>query len=472
MKDASITSPLQHMFHSMKIARNSHPTVPYETRKAWLNALEALLNDFEPQLITAMQADFTHRSREECLSLDLGTSISQVRYARRHLKRWMRNRLLSTPPAFWPARAHMRPQPRGVVGIMAPWNFPIYLAIAPMAAALAAGNRVMLKPSELCPRTSAVLATALGQYFENDVVHVALGATDVAAKFAALPFDHLLFTGSTTVGRKVAMAAAQNLTPVTLELGGKSPAIVMPSADLDRAARRIAWGKATNAGQVCVAPDYALVPRDQMPAFAEKVAASWRRFYPEGAASLDYCGTISQRHLNRLEGMLDDAKGAGAQIVQLSNENIPQGQRKFAPALVVDPPLDLPLMSEEIFGPILPIVPYDTPQEALDFVAMRDHPLALYVFAQNKDEQDLWLDKSLSGGVTINDTVIHVAVDTLPFGGVGASGYGAYHGSKGFETFSHMKPVLRQAKWNAMALTEAPSTRRKSRILKIARRFM
>ncbi|MFT6528350.1 MAG: acyl-CoA reductase-like NAD-dependent aldehyde dehydrogenase, partial [Celeribacter sp.] len=290
--------------------------------------------------------------------------------------------------------------------------------------------------------------------------------------FAALPFDHLLFTGSTTVGRKVAMAAAQNLTPVTLELGGKSPAIVMPSADLDRAARRIAWGKATNAGQVCVAPDYALVPRDQMPAFAEKVAASWRRFYPEGAASLDYCGTISQSHLSRLEGMLDDAKGAGAQIVQLSNENIPQGQRKFAPALVIDPPLDLPLMSEEIFGPILPIVPYDTPQEALDFVAMRDHPLALYVFAQNKDEQDLWLDKSLSGGVTINDTVIHVAVDTLPFGGVGASGYGAYHGSKGFETFSHMKPVLRQAKWNAMALTEAPSTRRKSRILKIARRFM
>lgn len=460
------------MFQSIQTAQSAQPYPCRDTRLTRLDKLIAFLTDHEQRLIKAMQADFTHRSREECLSLDLGTSMSQARQARRHLKRWMRPRHVATPLAFWPARARIHPQPRGVVGIMAPWNFPVYLAIAPLAGALAAGNRVMIKPSEHAPATSTALADGLAQYFEADEIQVVLGGADVAAQFSALPFDHLLFTGSTEIGRKVATAAAQNLTPVTLELGGKSPAIVMPSADLNRAARRIAWGRALSAGQVCVAPDYALVPRDLVETFAAKIEKAWQRFYPQGAASPDYCGIISEPHRARLDAMLDEVRGKGVKVTQLTQTDLPQGQRKFAPALVIDPPRDSAIMRQEIFGPILPIIPYDTPQEALNFVAQRDHPLALYIFAENKLEQDLWLTQSQSGGVTINDTVIQVAVDTLPFGGVGASGYGAYHGKTGFETFSHMKPVVRQAKWNAMALTEAPSTRRKSRILKIARRLM
>jgi acyl-CoA reductase-like NAD-dependent aldehyde dehydrogenase len=456
----------------MRASHRAQPLPDLEKRRMWLERLEELVTGYEARLIAAMQDDFSHRSREECMNLDLGTSHSQIRAAKRHLRWWMRKRFVMTPLTFLPARAHLRPQPRGVVGIMAPWNFPVYLAIAPMAAALAAGNRVMLKPSELTPKTSAVLAEAIERLFEPDEVCVVQGGPNVAAKFSALPFDHLLFTGSTEVGRKVAAAAAQNLTPVTLELGGKSPAIVMPSADLDRAARRIMWGKTVNAGQVCVAPDYVLVPRDQLAEFSAKAEAAMRKFYPKGAASKDYCGIISEQHLARLDDMLTESEEHGSQVIQLVENDMPESKRTCAPALVVNPPLDGRLMTEEIFGPILPIIPYDTPDEAIKFVAERDHPLALYVFAENKDEQDLWLDRSISGGVTVNDTVIHVAVDTLPFGGVGASGYGAYHGKAGFETFSHMKPVLRQAKWNFMGLTEAPMTGMKKRLMRVARKLM
>ncbi|MBU2934620.1 MULTISPECIES: coniferyl aldehyde dehydrogenase [Pacificibacter] len=472
MKTDPALSQLPAQFNTLRTAHRTARTADFETRRAWLDSLEAFLIDFEPQLIASMQADFTHRSREECLSLDLGTSISQVRYQRRHLKWWMRKHYVLPPMTFWPARAYTQAQPRGVVGIMAPWNFPVYLAIAPLAAALAAGNRVMIKPSELSPQTSKVLAEGLAQYFSAEVVQVILGGADVAAAFSALPFDHLLFTGSTAVGRKVAQAAAQNLTPVTLELGGKSPAVVMPSADLDQAARRIIWGTTVNAGQVCVAPDYALVPRDQMDAFVTLAESYLHTFYPKGAASTDYCGVISERHLARMDDLLTEVEARDVKVIQLSEEAIPDGQRKCAPALVIDPPLDCAMMTQEIFGPILPIIPYDTVEQALSFVKTRDHPLALYVFAQDKEDQDLWLERSTSGGVTINDTVIHVAVDSLPFGGVGASGYGAYHGKAGFETFSHMKPVLHQAKWNAMSLTEPPMTGVKKRLMKLARKLM
>lgn len=472
MTDASPTAQINAQFEALKTAQANAPTADLTLRRKWLGQLSHFLTKFEPDLIAAMQADFTHRSHTECLNLDIATSMSQVRYAQRHVRRWMRKRFVPTPLAFLPARAHLHPQARGVVGIMAPWNFPVYLAIAPLAAALAAGNRVMIKPSELAPHTSSVLAKGLAQCMDADVVTVILGDAQTAAAFSSIPFDHLLFTGSTDVGRKVALAAAQNLTPVTLELGGKSPAIVMPSADLDRAARRIAWGKTSNGGQICVAPDYALVPRAQVAEFANKIEAVWKEFYPQGAASPDYCGNISERHLVRLENMLSEAQTNGARMVQLDAGQIPKGQRKIAPALVIDPPLESAVMREEIFGPILPIIPYDTPKDALGFVTARDHPLALYVFAEDRAEQEIWINQSLSGGVAINDTVIHVALDTLPFGGVGASGYGAYHGRAGFDTFSHLKPVLRQAKWNAMGLTEPPITRRKSRLLEFARRFM
>ncbi|WP_417271629.1 coniferyl aldehyde dehydrogenase [Celeribacter sp.] len=459
-------------FELMKSTQAAAPIADAQSRMAQLDALEAALMEYEDALVTAMSADFSHRSVHECRILDITTSLSDIRTNRKHLKRWMRVRRVKTPLQFKPARSEIRPQPLGVVGVIAPWNFPVYLALAPMAAALAAGNRVMIKPSELSPRTSDVLATMISATFPADVATVITGGADVAAAFSALPFDHLLFTGSTAVGRKVAQAAARNLTPVTLELGGKSPVILMPSADLDRAARRIAWGKTTNAGQVCVGPDYVLVPRKKMEMAADAILGAMMRLYPKGTASDDYSAIISERHLARLHAMRDEAKERGAQI--LSNEPTAPiaGARKFAPIVVLDPPLDTAMMREEIFGPILPLIPYDTPEQALAFVAARDHPLALYVFAEEKDEQDLWLDRSISGGVAVNDTVIHVSVDTLPFGGVGASGMGAYHGQAGFETFSHMKPVLRQARWNGMFVTEPPFKGWKARALKALRKVL
>ncbi|WP_417241755.1 coniferyl aldehyde dehydrogenase [Celeribacter sp.] len=452
-------------FEIMKSAHRSAPALGADGRIAQLDALEAALLAHEAELIAAMSADFSHRSAQECRTFDIATSLSDIRTNRKHLKRWMRVRRVKTPLQFKPAKCEIRPQPLGVVGIIAPWNFPVYLALAPMAAALAAGNRVMIKPSELTPRTSDVLARLIATAFPPDVATVITGGADVAAAFSALPFDHLLFTGSTAVGRKVAQAAAGNLTPVTLELGGKSPVVLMPSADMDRAARRIAWGKTANAGQVCVGPDYVLVPRKKMETTADAILGALMRLYPEGAASGDYSAIISGRHLARLHAMRDEAKARGAQILSNEPTEPVAGSRKFAPVVVLDPPLDTAMMREEIFGPILPLIPYDTPEQALAFVAERDHPLALYVFADDKDEQDLWLNGSISGGVTVNDTVIHVSVDTLPFGGVGASGMGAYHGQTGFETFSHMKPVMRQAKWNGMFVTEPPFKGWKIRLL-------
>ncbi|WP_339689612.1 coniferyl aldehyde dehydrogenase [Celeribacter baekdonensis] len=464
------STDLSRMFETMRHAHRAEPVVSYDLRLDRLTRLEEALTKAEPALLTAMSDDFSHRSAQESRTFDIDVSFGEIRTAKRHLKAWMKIRRIRTPLIYKPARAEIRPQPLGVVGVIAPWNFPVMLSLAPIAAALAAGNRVMLKPSELAPRTSAVLRDMIAEAFAPDEIIAIIGGPDVSAAFSALPFDHLFFTGSTGVGRKVAEAAARNLTPVTLELGGKSPAILMPSADLNRAARRIAWGKTANAGQVCVAPDYVLVPRHKIGPMADAVMGAMMRFYPQGAQSPDFAGIITERHLTRLETLLSEAKTRGAEVIRL--EGGTGNTRKFAPALVLDPPLDIALMQEEIFGPILPIVPYDTPQQALEFVAARDHPLALYVFAEDRAEQDLWLDHSISGGVTVNDTVIHVGFDTLPFGGVGASGMGAYHGRAGFETFSHLKPVVRQVKWNGMALIDPPFKGLKARLLKRLRRFM
>lgn len=421
-------------------------------------------------LVEAICADFTHRSPHESRSFDIDTTLAAIKDAQRHLKSWMKPRRVTVPLPFKPARAALYPQPLGVAGIIAPWNFPVYLALAPLVAALAAGNRAMIKPSEAAPRTSDCLRDMIAAAFAPEEVCVITGDAEISAAFAALPFDHLLFTGSTAVGRKVAQAAAANLTPVTLELGGKSPAIVMPSADLEQAARRIAWGRAANAGQICVAPDYALVPRTKMETFADAVIGSWMRFYPDGVDSADYTALAQASQAARIDAMVAQARERGCQI--LSAHDLSAKGQKRAPIIVLDPPPDIALMREEIFGPVLPVVPYDSVEEALAFVADRDHPLALYVFAQDDEEQTLWRDHSLSGSMAINDTVVHVAVDTLPFGGVGASGMGAYHGRAGFETFSHLKPVFKQAKWNGMVLTEPPFKGIRTRILSRIRKWM
>ncbi|WP_417263275.1 coniferyl aldehyde dehydrogenase [Celeribacter sp.] len=466
---AEPTAQLTALFRRQKTAQRGQPVVERDVRLDRLTRLQEALLSAEPALIAAMSDDFSHRPAMESRLYDIDLVLGEIRQAKRHLKRWMRVRRAPVPLVYKPARAELRPQPLGVVGIISPWNFPVQLALAPMVAALAAGNRVMLKPSELTPRTSAALAEMLSGVFAPEEVATVTGGPQIAEAFSALPFDHLFFTGSTSVGRKVAEAAARNLTPVTLELGGKSPAVIMPGADLDRAGRRIAWGKAMNAGQVCVAPDYVLVPRKKMLPMADAIMGGFMHFFPDGPESDDYAAIISERHHARLTAMLAEAEARGAQILRL--EGSTGNARKFAPTVVLDPPQDITLMQEEIFGPILPLVPYDDPQEALDFVAARDHPLALYVFSDNKKEQELWLDHSTSGGVTVNDVAIHVGFGTLPFGGVGASGQGSYHGRAGFETFSHLNPVVRQAKRNGMALAEPPFKGWRKRALGMMRKL-
>ncbi|MCX7567909.1 coniferyl aldehyde dehydrogenase [Sulfitobacter sp. F26169L] len=469
MKDTTLT--MQDRFDAMMDAHKRDPNPDYATRKDRLERLEQALHRFSDDLVAAMMQDFSHRSPSEAATFDVTIPIGDVRMNRRKLRSWMRPRRYHMPKHLLPARGRVLPQPKGVVGVIAPWNFPVYLAVGPLSAALAAGNRVMLKPSELTPRTSEVIAQMIAEVFEPNEVAVLTGGPEIAAAFSELPFGHLLFTGSTQVGRKVAQAAAKNLTPVTLELGGKSPAIVGEHADLAYAAKRIAFGKTTNGGQVCVSPDYALVPRNKMHEFAGAVEGVMKDFFPDVANSTDYTAIVSDRHQQRLQDMIKEAEERGANVVRVGDTS-QANTRKVAPALLIDPPLDIKAMQEEIFGPILPIIPYDTREEAMQFVADRASPLALYIFTDQHAERDAWLSKSLSGGACVNETSFHVVADSMPFGGVGDSGMGSYHGKAGFDTFSHLKSVFYQPKLNASFLFNPPVREYQHKVGKILRKII
>lgn len=457
-------------FERTQAAFRADPNPSAAVRRERLQRLEAVLLAHADELVAAMQADFGHRSATEAGVFDVTVPLGDIRCNRRHLARWMKPRRAAMPWHLLPARGQVIPQPKGVIGVIAPWNFPVYLSLAPVAAAFAAGNRVMLKPSELTPRTSEVMRRMASSAFEPTEWSVHTGEVALARAFANLPFGHLLFTGSTRVGREIAVAAARNLTPVTLELGGKSPAIVGEYADLARAAQRIAFGKCVNAGQVCVAPDYALVPRAQLGAFVEGVEAAMRRFYPQGAASPDLSGIVSEGHHQRLLALLDEAQAGGAELRQpIGGHAAP---RKLTPTLVINPPLDGRLMQEEIFGPILPVLPYDSLAQAQAFVTARPAPLALYIFSERRSEQQAWMKGTLSGGACVNETAFHVIADSLPFGGVGESGTGAYHGQAGFDTFSHLKSVLVQPKLNGGFLFNPPIGPLQHTVGKLLRRFI
>ncbi|MEM7268355.1 MAG: coniferyl aldehyde dehydrogenase [Pseudomonadota bacterium] len=460
------------ILNAMRSAHKAEPYPNYQTRKDRLQRLEKAMHDYADRLVAAMQEDFSHRSAAECNSFDVTLPIGEIRFARRRLRKWMRGKFVMAPKHLLPARGRIAPQPLGVVGIIAPWNFPVLLAIAPAAAALAAGNRMMIKPSEITPKTSAVMTEMLEGAFAPEEIAVVNGGPIISAEFSKLPFDHLLFTGSTKVGREVAKAAAENLTPVTLELGGKSPAIVTPSADMNLAAKRIAFGKTTNAGQICMSPDYAFVPRAELESFTDKLIEAMKGYYPDFGGSDDYTAIVSEGHVARLKAMVDEAEAAGAKVIRLEQGGDPAGARKLAPIVIVDPDPSLKVMQEEIFGPILPVLPYDDQKDALSFVAERDHPLSLYIFADKSADKDLWLKQSLAGGVAINETLFHFACDTLPFGGVGASGMGSYHGDQGFETFSHMKSVFIQPKLNASFLFNPPISGFKETFGKIFRKII
>lgn len=463
--------PLSALFEAQQRASRAQIDVPLAVRLDRLARLQALIDEQGPALAAAVQADFGVRGALLTELADFFVLRAELGQLRKRLRGWMKPQRVSTPIYLQPARAYIQRQPLGVVGIIGPWNYPIQLTLGPAAAALAAGNRVMIKPSELTPRTSALLAELLHARFAADECVVVQGGPDVAHAFASLPFDHLFFTGSTAVGRKVAAAAAPNLTPVTLELGGKSPCIVDPSADIDAVALQIAHGKLLNGGQTCIAPDYVLLPRGREAAFEQALRAAVQRLFPTLAGNPDYAAILTDRHLQRLHGLVDEAREHGARVVALADVPPADGPRQMAPTLVFNPDPSLRLMQEEIFGPVLPVLTCDSADEAIAFINARPRPLALYWFGQDTAARDRVLANTVSGGVTVNDTLMHIAHEHLPFGGVGESGLGAYHGETGFRRFTHEKAVFVQSRWSQGQLFYPPYGPRLQRLLGLLRRL-
>lgn len=419
---------------------------PLAVRRDRLQRLRAALMRHGSDIAEAVLADFGSRSLDFTRLGDVLPAVSMVDYCLKNLERWSRpeRRRPMQPLGLFGARAEVRYEPKGVVGIVAPWNFPVVLAFAPLAQALAAGNRAMLKPSEFTPRTADLFARILAEVFAPEEVAVVTGGPEVGEAFCRLRFDHLIFTGATAIGRKVAQAAAANLVPITLELGGKSPAVVSASADMALAAERIALGKLMNAGQVCLAPDYALVPAGQEEAFVAQVAAATARMYPTMLANPDYAALIADRHVTRLNGLVADAvaKGAHATVVNPAAEDFAASNgRKLPLTILTGVRGDMRVMQDEIFGPVLPVVGYRSIDEAIAQINGGETPLGLYWFGTDPAERDLVLGRARSGGVTVNDVLAHVTIDDLPFGGLGASGIGAYHGVEGFRTFSHARAI-------------------------------
>ncbi len=401
-----------------------------------------MLRDNDAAIRDAISADFGIRAQQETLLLEQFTGDDGIKYALRHLRRWMRTERRSV--AWWslPGSARLMRQPLGAVGIIVPWNYPLYLAVSPLTAALAAGNRVMLKMSEHTPRFGTLFESLIARTFGSDEVMAINGDVGVARAFAALPFDHLLFTGSTDVGREVMKAASANLTPVTLELGGKSPVIVAEGFDIAEAARRIMYGKLINAGQTCVAPDYVLVPKTDIDRFLDACRTATREFFPTLATNPQYTSVINDRQFRRLAASAEDARAKGATLHALHPDPSDAERRRMAPQAVTGVRDDMRIMLEEIFGPLLPIVGYGSIDDAIAYVNARPRPLALYYFGGRSAALDKVLRQTISGGVTVNNTALHVAQEDLPFGGVGPSGMGHYHGKAGFDTFSKQKPVF------------------------------
>lgn len=467
--------PLRDIFDRQFHASRSSPAVPLEERRRRLSLLEKLINEHGESLAVAVDADFGGRGSSLTEVADFVVLRATLGDLKRNLVRWSKAKSVPTPIYLQPARARIERQPLGVVGIIGPWNYPVQLTLGPAATALAAGNRVMLKPSEITPRTSALIAELVAKHFTVDEFAVIQGGADVAAEFAALPFDHLFFTGSTSVGRKVAEAAAANLTPITLELGGKSPCIIDAScADLEDAALKIAHGKLLNAGQTCIAPDYLLLPRASEAAFAAAYGKAVDRMFPKIEGNPDYAAIVTERHHGRLLGLIDDAKAKGGRIEEAGarRDAAPASSRQMPPVLVFGAHAGMRLMQEEIFGPILPVLLYDRLDDVMALINAGPRPLALYWFGADQRALEQVLEGTVSGGVTVNDTLLHVAHERLPFGGVGESGMGAYHGETGFLRFTHQKGVLLQSRWAQGHLLYPPYGQRFQRVMGWIRKLL
>ncbi len=451
---ANTIDEMQTQFLYLKKLSRTQPINDWGTRETQLDNLEVMLSDNQESFAKAISADFGYRSESETQFAELFPSFTGISHAKKHGKKWMKTQRVSISALYMPAHNEIQPQPLGVVGIIVPWNYPLYLAIGPMIDALTAGNRVMIKMSEAAPQFAQTFANAIARYFSPDMVCVVLGEVDIAAAFSELPFDHLLYTGSTAVGRKIMAAAAPNLTPVTLELGGKSPVIVLDDAHLEMVVNRVMMGKTLNAGQTCIAPDYVLVQRQHHDQFIHLAKEWMKKHYPHIENNADYSRIINGEQFKRVKGYLDAL--SGGEIYPLTDAESNIETRFMPPVIVSDPAPDSEVMQEEIFAPILPLVHYETLDEAIHFVNARPRPLALYVFGDNHTGIEKVRNQTVSGGLCINEVIIHVAQHDLPFGGVGESGTGAYHGKAGFERLSHMKPIFVQNKLNGLNLLLPP----------------
>jgi coniferyl-aldehyde dehydrogenase len=463
-----MSSELERAYEQLKDAYRADMFPSTVTRRRQLQVLEGALVNRRQEIARAIDADFGGRSKHETLIAEVYICVQGLRHAAKHLHRWMQPQPRRVGLPFLPGRARVHYQPLGVVGVISPWNYPVQLAVLPVAIALAAGNKVMLKPSEFTPRTSELLQEIFEQVLP-ETVRTVLGGVDVGVAFSQLPFDHLFYTGSTGVGRLVMAAAAKNLTPVTLELGGKSPALVHREYDLAEAAGNIMAGKLFNAGQTCIAPDYVLVPREQEEAFVEAAVAAAGKLYPRLANNEDYTSIVNDHHHRRLLGYVEDAvaKGARQAVINPENESLEGLSHKMAPRILFGVTDEMSVMRDEIFGPILPVVTYDTLGGALDYINDRPRPLAFYYFDNLGTRTEEVLKKTISGGVCVNDCLLHVAQEDLPFGGVGASGMGSYHGFDGFETMSHKRGVFLQSRFAATRLFQPPYGKTVERLLKV-----
>jgi coniferyl-aldehyde dehydrogenase len=421
-----------------------------EIRIDRLDRCIGLLVDHQEEIAEALNKDFGSRSPQMSKFTDVAGSIGPLKHAKENVRKWMRAERRKPTPAilgWFGARAEVHYQPLGVVGVISPWNFPVNLTFTPLAGILSAGNRCMIKPSEFTPSSSALMARMFKKAFDESEIAVCLGGPETGEAFSRLPFDHLLFTGATSIARHVMRAASENLVPVTLELGGKSPVIVGQNANIELTATRVMTGKTMNAGQICLAPDYVLLPEGKREEFVTKATAAVTRMYPTLKDNPDYTSVINQRHYDRLQGYISEAKQKGAKVVEINpaKEDLrQQPHHKIAPTIILDPSDELKVMQDEIFGPVLPVKTYKSVDEAIDYVNAKPRPLGLYYFGGEGAEKERVLTRTTSGGVTVNDTIMHVAMEDLPFGGVGPSGMGAYHGIDGFRQFSHRKAVYQQ----------------------------
>lgn len=453
-----VQAPLLATLERQRAAFDAEGEVAHATRVDRLDRCIALIVDNQKTIWEAIDADFGCRSRHVSMMTDLFTSVGSLKSAKKNLKKWMKpqRRRAPMPMGLFGARASVRYQPKGVVGIMTPWNVPVNMIFSPLTDVLAAGNRAMIKPSEYTPRTAEVMAQLFERYFEDTEISVATGGAEVGAAFSALPLDHLIFTGATSIGKLVMRAASENLVPVTLELGGKSPVIVSESMNVHQAAEKLATGKSMNAGQLCISPDYAFVPAARLETFINSFRQAFEQQYPSILDNPDYVAMVNERHFDRILGYLEEAREKGARVVELNpageNWAADRKRHKIPLHLVIDPDNDLLCMQDEIFGPILNIKSYRDVEDCIRFVNSKPRPLALYYFGHDTEEQEKVLSRTLSGGVTINDVAMHFSCDDLPFGGIGPSGMGSYHGFEGFKTFSHARAVYKQAKIDLMKM--------------------